>query len=172
LNLAARSAEGEPELIIKAVASQPSLFRADFSVADNGTIAWRPGRAALSQVVTFDRQGRRLGVSGPPGAIETVLMSPADDALLLVRGDAYFVVNAGEPGRTTLPQDVMWAFWSPDGHLVGRTREAGFGRIRANGGIEPIEAVADGVSVLALSPDRKFALGRLGAQAVWAQAPR
>ena len=74
LNLNTRSLEGEPELIIKEVASQPSLFRADFSVADNGTIAWRPGRAALSQLVTFDRQGRQLGVSGPPGAIETVLM--------------------------------------------------------------------------------------------------
>lgn len=168
LNLTTRSLEGEPELIIKEVASQPSLFRADFSVADNGTIAWRPGRAALSQVVTFNRQGQQLGVSGPPGAIETVLMSPLDDARLLVRGDAYFLVNAGEAGRASLPQDVMWAFWSPDGHLVGRRRETGFGRIGTDGAIEPIGAVADGVSVFALSPDGRFALGRVGAQAVWA----
>jgi hypothetical protein len=53
LNLAARAVESEPELLVRGVASQPGLARADFSVADNGTIAWRPGRAALAQVVAF-----------------------------------------------------------------------------------------------------------------------
>src|SRR5437899_6498177 len=68
LNRSSRAVEGQAELVVRGVASQPGLMRADFSVAQDGTIAWRPGRAALAQVTVFDRKGSVIGAAGPPGA--------------------------------------------------------------------------------------------------------
>ena len=46
LNRSSRAVEGQAELVVRGVASQPGLMRADFSVAQDGTVAWRPGRTA------------------------------------------------------------------------------------------------------------------------------
>src|SRR5207237_4459705 len=75
LNRSSRAVEGQAELVVRGVASQPGLMRADFSVAQDGTVAWRPGRAALAQVTGFVRKGAIIGAAGPPGASETVLVS-------------------------------------------------------------------------------------------------
>ena len=69
LNRTDRALEGEAELVVQGVGSVPvaDVARADFSVARNGTLAWRPGRAALAQLTVFDRQGQPVGTGGSPG---------------------------------------------------------------------------------------------------------
>ena len=70
LNRQTRKLEGGAELTAQGVASQPAMavHRGDFSVARNGTVAWRPGKAAACQVTEFDRSGNQIATSGPPGS--------------------------------------------------------------------------------------------------------
>jgi hypothetical protein len=119
LNRASRALEGAPELVLAGVASQPAgSFRADFSVSRSGTIAWRPGTAASTQATTFDRQGTRLGTSGPLGAHVSVVLSPDGTRLLASGGERSWLLDVGQPGRVILPPDVTWFDWSVDGTSV------------------------------------------------------
>jgi eukaryotic-like serine/threonine-protein kinase len=165
LNRSSRAVEGQAELVVRGVASQPGLMRADFSVAQDGTVAWRPGRAALAQVTVFDRKGSVISAAGPPGAVETVFVSPADDSRLLVIGAEEWLVNVGQSARVALPRDTQWFNWSPDG-----TRVLGL-----SGGSSVVARPADSISGIdqigqqpqwsfqpkVISPDGKFILGRL-----------
>jgi hypothetical protein len=65
LDLKARKLTGEPEVVAADVASGPGrgIALGDFSVSQSGVVAWRPGKAALSQVTTFDRRGNVLGTA-------------------------------------------------------------------------------------------------------------
>ena len=171
LNRAARAVEGEPELIVRGVASQPALMRADFSVAANGTIAWRPGRAALAQVTVFDRHGVQTGIAGPPGAIGSAYLSPADESQLITDTDPSWLVRVGETGRTLLPRDVDWEGWSPDGRrLLGLRDGSLIARDAASGKTETIGRFAREVVWLwGLSPDGRFVLGRVGGRVAWSR---
>ncbi len=126
LNRGARKLEGEAELVAKGVGSQPSsnTNRGDFSVARNGTLAWRPGKAALSQVTVFDRQGKPIGTAGPFGSYHEMVLSP-DERQLLVLSDVAQLVDVGQPGYLELPKDVGWVGWSDGGaKLIGIGRGA------------------------------------------------
>jgi eukaryotic-like serine/threonine-protein kinase len=121
----ARALTGQPSLIAAGVASQPGLIfpLADFSVARNGTVAWRPGRAASAQVTELDRAGRQIGLSGPPGPINAVALAP-DDGRLIARGDVDWLLEAGRPGRLELPASATWFDWSRDGsRVIGLTAQ-------------------------------------------------
>ncbi len=165
LKLASKAVEGQPELVVKGVASQPALMRADFSVARDGTVAWRPGRAALGQVTVFDRKGAVIGSAGPPGAIETVFVSPSDDSRLLVFGEGSWLVDVGQSGRLALPLDTDWFNWSADGTRVLGMREGN--RLMSRpaesiGNSEQVAQFAPGfLHLKAISPDGKFVLARL-----------
>lgn len=116
LNLSARKLDGEPELVVKGVASGQT---SDFSVSRNGTIAWRPGTSAQSQVTEFDRQGNIVGTPGPmvPGGN---LSSSPDGKQLLVHTRPNFLWTAGQTARIELPKGVQWAGWSAGGaKLIG-----------------------------------------------------
>jgi hypothetical protein len=170
LNLAKRAVEGEPRLVVRGVASQPALARADFSVADNGTIAWRPGTAALAQVVAFDRHGKPIGTAGPVSAMDSVLLSPSDDSRVFVSGDLPWLASLGEAGRSVLPRDVDWTSWSSDGRrLLGDRQGTLITRDVENGAVETIGSIPREVSVWMLSPDREIVLGRMKGRAVWAR---
>ena len=82
LNLKERKLEGDAELIQQHVASAPGIVLAHFSVSRSGLLAWRPGTQALSQVVVFDRQGRRVGTFGPPNDFNYLRLSPDQTHLL------------------------------------------------------------------------------------------
>jgi serine/threonine protein kinase len=165
LNRSIRAVEGQAELLVRGVASQPGLMRADFSVAQDGTVAWRPGRAALSQVTVFDRKGSVIGAAGPPGAIETVFVSPSDDSRLLVIGAEAWLVEVGQSGHLALPRDTQWFNWSPDGtRVLGLSEESSLVARLADSvsGIDQIARLPPGSFYpKVISPDGKFVLGRL-----------
>ena len=121
LNRHARKLEGEAELVTRGVASQPGIKvnRADFSVARNGTVAWRPGRAALSQATEFDRTGKLIGTTGPFGSYGRAILSPDEKQLLLPGADDW-LADVGKPGRLQLPRGIRCFGWSADGSkLIG-----------------------------------------------------
>ena len=164
LNRSSRAVEGQPELVVKGVASQPALMRADFSVAGDGTIAWRPGHAALAQVTVFDRKGAVIGSAGPPGAIESVFVSPADDSRLLIIGTDAGVVDVGQSGFLALPRDTQWINWLDGGRVLGLQ---GGNRIVARpadniGSTDQIGQVPPGFRRFKLlSPDGKLVVGQI-----------
>ncbi len=61
LNVDQRRLEGDAELVEENVASMPGItsFTAHFSVSHSGTLAWRPGRAALAQVTVLTVRATR-----------------------------------------------------------------------------------------------------------------
>ncbi|HTL45450.1 MAG TPA: serine/threonine-protein kinase [Vicinamibacterales bacterium] len=170
LNAAARAMTGEPRLVVRGVSSQPALARADFSVAENGTIAWRPGTAALAEVTAFDRNGAAVGTAGPPGALDSIFLSPSEEGRLLACSDSVaWIANAGDPGRASLPSDVQWQLWLPDGRAAGIRGRDLVARKDDSGTIETIGKLADGIeAVWALSADGRTVLGRIGSRIAWA----
>ena len=168
-NRAARAVEGEPELIVRGVASQPALHRADFSVADNGAIAWRPGRAGLSQVVVRDRRGGHVATAGPARPITTIALAATGDRLL-VDDSPQWLATVGEAGREKLSGDAFWYEWSSDGRLLG-DRGGEFVALAADGHtVQRLGRFAERpAGVLALSPDGAFVVARANSRAAWAR---
>jgi hypothetical protein len=151
LNRKARKLEGEAELVAQGVSSQPSqsAHRADFSVARNGTVAWRPGKAALSQVTVFDRQGNPIGTAGPFGSYVDVALSPDERQLLAFSRGAGSLLDVGQPGRLGLPKGVFWFGWSAGGSkLIGVRDDGTFVEMRASGSGEVHEVRKTGLGVL------------------------
>ena len=136
LNFRSRKLEGQVELVAHGVASQPSMIvhRGDFSVARNGTIAWRPGRAALSQVTVFDRQGKLLGTTGRPGPYSDLVLS-SDEKHVLVSGSEGrgWLMEVGQPGQLALPGSARWLGWSADGAQLIGFDDSGFVEMPATG---------------------------------------
>ena len=108
-----RRLEGDAELVEENVASMPgrSSFTAHFSVSHSGTLAWRPGRAALGQVTVFDRQGNEIETAGPEGTVASIALSPDGTRLL---ADRQWLLRPNQPGRNPLGAGY-WVLWSPDG---------------------------------------------------------
>ena len=122
LNRERRVLEGDAELVLEGVASEPGsgFPEASFSVARTGTVAWRAGRAALSQITIFNREGKEIGTAGPPSSIRSIVLSPDGTRLLLRSETGGWVVDVEQSGRRTLPGGVSWTGWSPDGlRIVG-----------------------------------------------------
>jgi Tol biopolymer transport system component len=69
-----------------------------------------------------------------------------------------------------LPADVDWEFWTADGRrVVGRRADTLVSRGADGGPVEPVGTIAAGVGRLwAISPDGKFALGRVAGRTAWA----
>jgi eukaryotic-like serine/threonine-protein kinase len=136
LNLRSRKVEGDAVLIAKGIVSQPgnSVYRAEFSVARTGAVAWRPGKAALSQITIFDRKGAVVGTAGQPSSINSIVLSPDETQLLAAEGSRAWVMEVNQPGRVTLPTGIHWFDWSVDGERL----------LGMRGTTEVVEARADG----------------------------
>ena len=115
LNRAARTLEGEPELIQQRVASSPAFRVAHFSVSRTGVVAWRPGTAGLSQVTIFDRQGREIGTAGSPTVVQTLKLAPDETRLLIGFNATARLMEPGRPGQQQLEQGARDTLWSSDG---------------------------------------------------------
>lgn len=115
LNRVARKLEGAPQLLQRGVASSPASVRAHFSVSRNGIVAWRPGRAGLSQVTILDRRGSVVGTAGPPSLVHTLLLAPDEKHLLLVGEMAAWLLEPNRPGLLRVAQGAHGTIWSSDG---------------------------------------------------------
>ena len=148
-----RKTEGDPQLIVQGVASSSTV--ASFSVSRAGTVAWRPGKAALAQWTTFDRTGKNIGVTGPPGGYNSVSLSPDESHLLT----DHWLMESERPGRLRL--DSGNGTWFPDGlHLLGFSAGALFER-PLNDAEPPVKLaeVPGGFFLIQdVSPDGKIAL--------------
>ena len=105
--------EGEPRLLVGGVASAPSSNRAEFSVSANGVLAWRPGRAALSQVTWFDRKGNVSGSAGEPWLADKLRLSRDEKHLLAEFWNGTHLLELNRRGY--LQVDVRDPIWTPDG---------------------------------------------------------
>jgi hypothetical protein len=162
LNRRTRKLEGEAELVAQEVASQPSMgqYRGEFSVARNGTIAWRPGRSEASQVTEFDRNGNQTGTSGPPGSYDNLVLSPDERQLLVSSFVSGWLVEVGRSGRSELAKGTHWFGWSPGGSKLIGVRGGAFVEMFASGSVEVRELRKVGLepSNLSISSDGKQVL--------------
>ena len=126
MNLAMRRLEGEATLVVRGVSSYPSggISNADFSVAMNGTIAWRPGGAASARVTVFDRTGRIVATAGPAGYFRHIALSPDDTHVLAVSSVRAWLMEVGKSGELPLPSGVQWRRWvrGPNGVMLAGIR--------------------------------------------------
>jgi len=98
-----------------------------FSVAEDGTLAYRRGGRAIGQLTWLDRQGQRLGTVGPPAILGGVVLSPDDRRVLVhitdpVRATGPLFVLDAATGMTTRVTfgagNQIRGLYSPDGRLI------------------------------------------------------
>lgn len=166
LDLSSRRLVGDPKLVAKSVASQPSssIALADFSVSENGVIAWRSGRAGTSQIAVFDRTGKQVGIAGPEGDVSTIVVSPKDASRVLAvgySGNDSFIAEVGQDEKVAVTPNVIWYWWSKDGTLLYGQRDNLLVTRPVDGGSETVVGrfAWDGPAMpMDLSPDGKSLL--------------
>ena len=135
---ARRAATGSgPVPIAQKVETRPySLLRASFSVSLSGVLAYKrsTGLFGVSELVWFDRQGKRLGALGPPDLYTFVRLSPDEKTAALTiipeggHADTWTLdVVRGVLTRRTFHPDHLdrVPIWSPDSQrlLISSTKE-------------------------------------------------
>jgi Tol biopolymer transport system component len=104
-----------------------------FSVSNNGLLAYLTAGEARSQLMWFDREGRRLATLGEPGSYDDVELSPGGTGVAVSVMDSVqrrrniWVYEAARGVRTRLtfdPAEEWVSVWSPD------TRQIVFSRRR------------------------------------------
>jgi eukaryotic-like serine/threonine-protein kinase len=117
---------GEPKPITEQVElTGPSST--PFTVAESGMLAYQPASGPGSQLVWFDREGRRLGTLGEPADYGDVEVSPDGrraavsvlDGAVNTRDLWVFDIMRGVRSRLTFdPADDVTPVWSADGTRV------------------------------------------------------
>ncbi len=188
LVLSSRSLSGEPRLVIRGVATQPSrdVTKAEFSVSQNGVIAWRSGETARSRITIFDRVGKVAGTAGPENIYSgAIVVSPTDDARLLTLTDSerFGFVEVGQVGLNELPGDTRWFMWTSDGkevigirgdNVVARAADSGTERVlgRAPENMHEMRGISpDGRSIVGVcETGGPICVSMLGNNGAFAQA--
>jgi hypothetical protein len=117
---------GEPLPVVEGLAGGITYFDiGDFSASGNGVLAYRRNQVfPVTQLVWFDRVGKRLGVVGPPGRYRGPWLAPDDKKVAVERVDQtgdIWVVDLGRAAWSRLTFDPDWDFmpvWSPDGSRI------------------------------------------------------
>ena len=118
---------GNPVAVANAVGLNPLTNQGLFSVSDSGTLVFFAGAVGESELVWFDRAGRRIGNPGPKGVFNSLSLSP--DATSVVYDQAEprnrtfdlwrLDFARGIPSRLTFhPSHDMFPLWSPDGTRI------------------------------------------------------
>jgi hypothetical protein len=113
--------EGSPTEIVSGVFSVPDRFQPQFSVSRNGVLAWREGRAQLARLTWFDRNGKELGIVGPPAFLDPVLLSPDESRIIFSTPREGTGLAVAESNRSEfqplrgLTDDPLWA---PDSSTI------------------------------------------------------
>jgi len=120
---------GEPFPVAEGVFFTEDYSNADFSVAENGTLAYRAGEGGAGyHLIWFDRNGRAIDTVGDPGWYRNCMLSP-DGRFLAVdlvadvpasNSDVWvYDLNRDVKTRLTFaPSADDYPVWSPDGSFV------------------------------------------------------
>jgi Tol biopolymer transport system component len=129
---------GDPTTLAEHIAEVGDNHEFDFSVSDNGVLAYQIG-SSKSELVWFDRSGKRLETVGEPDNYAAVSLSPdgrrAVAGLLDADGrqsDLWLLdLSRRTKARLTFnPQSDGDPLWSPDGkRIVFTSNRAGDGHI-------------------------------------------
>ena len=100
--------------MVSGVFSTPGRHEASFSVSVNGVLAWRAGRAELSQPTWFDRSGKVLGIAGSPDEVGSVRLSGDAQHILVLAGgrESAGIIDARQGGYMAAP-GIRGALWVP-----------------------------------------------------------
>jgi Tol biopolymer transport system component len=161
-DIASQQVIGDPQPVAELVERTPGSRRGAFSVSQTGVLAYRP--VGGTELVWFDRNGRRLAAVGSPGRYGNPALSPDERHLAVARFD---------PDRGTsdvwvieLARNVMSRFtfdpaeddmpiWSPDGTRIvfKSTRGTSAGLYQKNAsGSGPEELLVGGLTSEGSSP--------------------
>ena len=117
---------GDPATVAEHIAEVGPNHEFDFSVSENGVLAYQSG-SQRSQLVWYDRTGKKLAAAGEPDSYATVNLSPdggrAVTGLLDPDGrqsDVWVLdLSRGSKARLTFnPQSDGDPIWSPDGKRI------------------------------------------------------
>jgi serine/threonine protein kinase len=98
-----------------------------FSVSDNGVLVYQSGGMAKTQLVWFDRTGKRFGSLGPPSLYEWYVLSPDEKRVAISRVDAetlnadIWLLDLGRGISSRFASDPaadVYPVWSPDGSRI------------------------------------------------------
>lgn len=121
----ARQLTGEPVALPEPVSFVAASYRAAFSVSRNGVLAYREGFTP-SELVWFDRMGRRLGSIGPAEIYFNPSVSPDGTQVAVSRLDPsigtsdIWLIDSDRGARavTSHPSAEDDPVWSPDGRDI------------------------------------------------------
>jgi Tol biopolymer transport system component len=129
-NLAKWELDGSPVRVAQHVLIENTggFARALITASENGTLAYRTRiDAGSSELVWFDRQGRRLGRLSEAADYSNPALSPDEKKLMVSRADPqtrtkdlwlFDLVRGGSSRFTFSPDDEDSAVWSRDGNRV------------------------------------------------------
>ncbi len=121
---------GEPARVAEQVAYNPGNGRTTLSASENGVIAYRTGSAGgvpMSELVWFDRGGKRIGSAGGPGLYVRPRLSPDEKLIAVQRRDPQtgtddiWLVDLARSTVSRLTFDSSnqtHPTWSPDGSRI------------------------------------------------------
>jgi serine/threonine protein kinase len=156
----------------------PSEGFAAFSASQNGVLVYRALGEASTELVWFDRQGRRLETVGEPGNYIVPALSPDEKTLAVMRIDTQignhdlwlFDLARATPSRFTFdPAEEFNPTWSPDSTRIAFSSNRNIYQKAATGAgnAELLLESGELKTVEGWTPDGRFILYASGAK-LWA----
>jgi Tol biopolymer transport system component len=119
---------GEPVPVSEGVSSGGIAFEGDFSVSNNGVLAfWEGNATSINQLTWLSRDGNEVGTIGSPGPLGLGALSPDENRLLVMildertRNPDLWMMDLirGTTTRFTFdPNRDAAPVWSPDGERI------------------------------------------------------
>lgn len=118
---------GDPFPVAEQIGVDGLTYQTLVSASDQGVLAYQSLGAGKTELVWFDREGKRLGVVGAPGDYSDLSLSPDDKRLSVFQVDAdtgnvdiwLMDLDSGAPSRFTFDTAVDFTpVWSPDGKRI------------------------------------------------------